>query len=180
MCSRERAGRPSDEAILERALSLANEAMFTVALQVRRLSSEELEDQVFVFRWWADLQFLVVALRRLQRSAAIALQVQVAAARVADALAEFELALPGLPVMRNVGEHTDAYAVDSPSRHHQFVDRRMLQVGEWDGRTYTWLRDAAGQPMRLDVQDARAAAEELFQGLSRIVKDLSQSPGGNR
>lgn len=164
--------------MLERALSLANEAMFTVALQVRRLSSSEPEDQVFVFRWWADLQFLVVALRRLQRSVGIALLVPAAAAEVAEALAEFEVALPGLRVMRNVGEHVDAYAVDSPSRHHRFVDRRMLQVGEWDGRTYTWLRDEAAQPIRLDVQEARAAAEALAGKLSRIVKDLTQPTVG--
>src|SRR5579859_2833960 len=55
---------PSDAAILERAKSLSNEACFTVSLQHRRLRTTEPEDQVFVFRWWADLQFLIVALRR--------------------------------------------------------------------------------------------------------------------
>ena len=65
-------GRPSDAAILERARSLATEAISTVALQRRRPRSTEPEDGVFVFRWWADLQFLIVALRRLRRAAQLA------------------------------------------------------------------------------------------------------------
>lgn len=44
----------SDIAALECARSLANEAMFTVSLQRRRIRSDDPED-VFVMRRWADL-----------------------------------------------------------------------------------------------------------------------------
>jgi hypothetical protein len=41
---------PSDAVIMERARSFANEAMFTVALQRRRIRSSEPEDDVFGMR----------------------------------------------------------------------------------------------------------------------------------
>lgn len=59
-----------DAAALERAKSLANWACYTIALQRRRLQSGEPEDETFIFRWWADLEFLVVTLRRLRRATA--------------------------------------------------------------------------------------------------------------
>lgn len=58
------ADKPSSAAVMERAFSLVNEAMFTVELQRRRVRSEEPEDSRFPARWWADVQFLIVALRR--------------------------------------------------------------------------------------------------------------------
>ena len=72
------ANSPSDAAIMERARSLANEAMFTLALQRRRIRSNGPEDDIFVMRWWADLQFLIVALRRLRRTAELAGRVTIA------------------------------------------------------------------------------------------------------
>jgi hypothetical protein len=157
--------RPSDGAILERAFSLVNEAMFTVALQVRRLDSTEPEDKEFALRWWVDLQFLIVALRRMERAASLAAKVSAVAEDVGQALRIFRRAIPGLRVMRNVGEHIDAYGVDDPKRHHPEIKRRMLQVGRWDGRTFTWLADASGREVNLDVIDARTAAEQLFEAV---------------
>lgn len=75
-------GGPASDATRERAFSLANEAMYTVAPQVGRLGSSEPEDQVFIFRWCADLQFLIVALRRLRRAASLALQVPSVASEI--------------------------------------------------------------------------------------------------
>jgi hypothetical protein len=49
---------PSEAPILERARSLCNEAVWTVALQRTRLRSSEPEDAEFVFRKWADFRFL--------------------------------------------------------------------------------------------------------------------------
>src|SRR6185503_12268591 len=57
LMTRPRNTRPSDAAILERASSLASEAMWTFAMQIRRLRSKEPEDKEFSLRWWADLQF---------------------------------------------------------------------------------------------------------------------------
>src|SRR5438105_1232151 len=102
--------------------------MHTVALQVRRLSTTEPEDETFVGRWWADLQFLIVALRRLRRAAELALRADSRGGSVAAAIEAFDARLPGLLVMRNVGEHIDSYALDDPKRHHSEIDRRQLQV----------------------------------------------------
>ncbi len=66
----------SEADILERARSLCSEGCFAVALQHRRLRSKEPEDEVFILRWWTDLQFLIVSLRRLRRSALTAAHVR--------------------------------------------------------------------------------------------------------
>jgi len=159
--------RPSDGAALERAYSLVNEAMFTVALQRRRVRSAEPEDDRFVFRWWADMQFLIVALRRLRRAAALASCVPFANESVTAALKDFDSALPTLRIMRNVGEHIDDYALDNPRRVHKQVGRRSLQVGTWDGTTYEWL------DMRLNVDDAYDAAESLHAAVRGVIQSYS-------
>jgi hypothetical protein len=101
----------SDQAILQRAICLCNEACFAVALQHRRLRSTEPEDDTFVFRWWVDLQFLIVALRRLRRSAEIAECIPMLADLINVALRGFDEAVPGLAKMRNVGEHVEDYGL---------------------------------------------------------------------
>jgi len=145
----------SKDAILMRARRLCSEACFTVALQRRRLRSAEPEDNSFVFRWWADLQFLIVALRRLRRSAEIATRIPEFSVEVKVAIEEFDKSLPGLTKMRNVGEHVDAYAVNDPKRRDVSVDSGQLQVGFFDGTVYTWL----GQSLNID--NALQAAEKL-------------------
>jgi hypothetical protein len=140
--------------------------MHTVALQVRRLATEEPEDETFVLRWWADLQFLIVALRRLHRAAELAASADDDGGRLRAAIERFDRRLPALAVMRNVGEHLDAYGGDSPTRHRKTIDRRQLQVGTFDGRTYQWLLDEEGHSLELDIHEAKAAAEELFSAIS--------------
>jgi hypothetical protein len=155
-----KADAPSKRAKIERAFSLANEAMFTVALQVRRLRSSEPEDETFVFRWWADLQFLIVALRRLRRIANLSLKLSTWDDRLRDACRKFDATLEGLNVMRNVGEHLDDYASDAGWK--KSIGRRQLQVGSWDGTTYTWL------DRKLNVDVARAATEKLFDAIRAL------------
>ncbi len=72
--------------------------MWTVALQYKRLSRREPEDEDFVMRWWADLEFFLVALGRLERSAAIALSVPEVRPQVAAALTIFRKALPAASI----------------------------------------------------------------------------------
>jgi len=132
--------------------SLVNEAMKTVDLQHRRVRSTEPEDEHFAFRYWADLQFLIVALQRLRRAAGIAAQVVSSKDRIDAGIKKFDKALPMLKVMRNVGEHVDDYAVDSPRRHHKHVTRYSLQVGTFDGTSYEWLN------LSLNIDEARTAA----------------------
>lgn len=160
--------RLSAAVVRERAASLASEAMHAVALQVRRLASEESEDSTFALRWWADLQFLVVALRRLRRAADLGEKADNQTGSVRAAIADFDAELPTLAVMRNVGEHVDDYALDSPKRRHKAIDRRQLQVGTWDGRSYRWLRDDNGQWLELDVRKAKEVAENLYAAIRKM------------
>jgi len=83
------------------------------------------------------------------------------------ALHKFDQALPYLLRLRNVGEHIDEYALDSESRHDKTVNRKELQVGNWDGTVYEWLG------IRLNVHDALIAAEELYRALQSARKGLS-------
>lgn len=148
---------------------MANDAIHGVALQCRRLGSTEPEDDTFVMRWWTDLQFMIVALRRLRRAAELAARSTSAAHDVRAALTAFDAALPSLKTMRNVGEHIDSYALDSPRRHGKSIDRRQLEVGEWDGTTFRWLRQRDGRYHELNTSVALAAAERLYDAVRRGV-----------
>ncbi len=145
---------PSSAATIERAHSLANEAIHMVALQLRRLQSEEPEDEIFVFRRWADFQFFIVGLRRLRQAALLAAQPKGTDTAIQNAIREFDEALPGLRKMRNVGEHVDEYAVEHG--RDRSVGRRALQVGTFDATTLEWLGE------RLNAEDALRAAERLY------------------
>jgi hypothetical protein len=154
----------SDKSILQRAISLCNEACFAVALQHRRLRSTEPEDKSFVFRWWVDIQFLVVALRRLRRPAEIAGCVSALSDLISVALREFDDTLPSLAKMRNVGEHVEDYALGRG--RDTTVSPGELQVGCLDWPVYSWL----GESLNLDT--ALTAAEKLLQavrGCSRLI-----------
>jgi hypothetical protein len=152
---------PSNAATIERAHSLANEAIHMVALQRRRLQSTEPEDETFVFRQWADFQFFIVGLRRLRQAALLAARPKATEAAIESAIAEFDEALPDLrkkqslvQKLRNVGEHIDEYAVERGRDRN--VRRRELQAGAVDATTLDWLGE------RLDSDDALAAAERLY------------------
>ena len=148
---------PSETANIDRAHSLANEAVHMVALQRRRLQSEEPEDEAFVMRRWADFQFFIVSLRRLRQAALLAARPKASRARIKSAISEFDEALPGLRKMRNVGEHVDEYAVERG--RDRSVGRQALQVGTFDATTLEWLGE------RLDADDALAAAERLYDAI---------------
>jgi len=129
----------SDAAILERAKSLSSRAIFTIALQHHRLRTEEPEDNVFIFQFQADLEFLIVALRRLRRAAGLAARVEFVEPALRTAIDDFDKALPNLVKMRNVSEHFDDYTMDGQWRRHRDVQPGQLQVFSWDGTEYEWL-----------------------------------------
>ncbi len=156
---------PSDAATIERAHSLANEAIHMVALQRRRLQSEEPEDETFVFRRWADFQFFIVSLRRLRQAALLAARPRASKAAIESAIGEFDAALPDrekkrnvIQKMRNVGEHIDEYAIEKG--RDRKVNRQALQVGRFDSTTLEWLGE------RLNVDEALAAAEALYRAIN--------------
>jgi len=156
---KQRADSPSAAATIDRAFNLANEAMFTIAMQCRRLRCVEPEDHDFILRWWADLQFLLIVLHRLRIAANVARKAR--GVSIDADIKKFDEALPHLKIMRDVGEHVDVYAVDSSKRHNKEVSRRAVQMGTWDGVTFSWL----GRDLNIDT--ARAAAEALFFAVSK-------------
>ena len=172
MTTAEGTDEPSPAATLERAASLVNEALWTVALQRRRLRTSEPEDEDFIFRPWADWQFFVVALTRARQGAMIATRVDDVSDAVRAAIRRFDDAVPGLRVLRNVAEHIDEYAVDSDKRHHGHVSRRGLQVGQWDETQLIWYLDG---PYVLNADSALAAAEDLFAAV-RAARDTLSRP----
>jgi hypothetical protein len=148
-----KADRPSSEEILDRARSFANEAVFTIALQRRRILSSEPEDETFVMRRWADVQFLLIALRRVRRAGELAKQVKAVRPEVEAAICAFDAAVPSLAVMRNVGEHIEDYATDSG--RDRSISRSQLSVGRWNSDSFEWLGHT------IDFEEGQKAAENL-------------------
>lgn len=158
--------RPSDAVILERAKSFCNEAIFTIALQHRRLQTTEPEDGEFIFRWHADLQFFIVALRRLRRAVELGAEVPPVSATLRAAITAFDDRLPGLAKMRNVGEHINDYMLGDG--HAKDIQRGDLQVSTWDGTVFIWLG------VKLDIDVALRAAEALFEAVKLSVRSHAE------
>lgn len=146
-------------------MRFANIAMFTIALQRRRLRSVEPEDERFPHRWWADFEFMITALRRMRRAAELAAKAPSVRIEIEAAIAAFDAAVPGLLAMRNVAEHIEDYGIDDPRRRLRDVDRDQLEVSTWGGSTVQWL----GQ--ELNVDDAVAAASTLL----RTMRDVARA-----
>lgn len=144
---------PSPETILDRALTFALEGLQAADVQLQRARQDGSLGPGGAFVWWIDLQFFIVALRRLRRAAELALRVPDQRPAIERAIKAFDDALPDLPLLRNVGEHIDEYAVgegfDSSVRWQQ------LQVGGWDGDTFEWLGT------KLHADEAMEAARKL-------------------
>lgn len=140
--------------------------MWTIRLQCRRLTLAEPEDKLFIFRKWADFDFLVVALFRLRRAAQLAASVPEVNALLAPAVADFDAALPNLKKMRDVAEHFDDYAVDRGRRSG--VHRQDLEVGRMsvDGTTLEWLG------AELDAHKALDESETLFEAIKHASSAL--------
>lgn len=163
---------PTDAATYERARRLANVALWTSAIQRRRLSTEEPEDAKFPLRARVDFDLFVVALSRLRRAAVLALKVGSIKPKMKDALGKFDAAVPHLKTMRDVAEHIDDYAIDSG--RDSTISRRELEVSIRTGDTWEWLGHT------IEVEKAFVAAVHLFEALkacaSEIRKEPNQSP----
>jgi hypothetical protein len=145
---------PSHAATYERSRRLANLAVWTIALQKRRLRSDEPEDGEFLFRRWADFQFLIVALTRLRRAATLTAKVPALKPAIHRALKAFDSELPMLKNMRDTAEHFDDYALDKG--HNHSITRASLEVGVIGKSEFQWLG------YRLNADLAASAAQQLF------------------
>jgi hypothetical protein len=150
---------PTPAATYERAKRLANLSLWTIELQCRRIRSSEPEDSVFVFRKWADFDFLIVALTRLRRAAKLAAHIPEIQPALSTALHEFDSALPHLKTLRDVAEHIDDYAVDSG--RERSIRRQWLEVSSisMEGPTLKWLRH------QLNSEEALRAGQKLFRAI---------------
>lgn len=159
--------QPTSEATYERARRRANIAVWTIHLQCRRLTSVEPEDSDFLFRKWADFEFLVVALSRLRRAAALAARVPEIASRLTSAIARFDSSLPHLKTMRDVAEHFDDYALDRGRKSE--IHRQQLEVSgmSMDGATLEWLGGS------LNIEQASAASDSLFAEIKEAASAFS-------
>lgn len=148
---------PSDDEVLHRAYSFANEA--TIAVDLQRSRTRPPSNPT---AQWIDLHFIVVALWRLRRAANLASQVPRVRDQIQAALALFDSALPDLRDMRDAAEHIDDRALSKPPRRgRQAISRFELQSGSWSPADETWTW--AGRT--LDVKAANAAAMSLLLAL---------------
>jgi hypothetical protein len=137
------------------AHSAANDAVRAVAMQHYRVLADLHEDGAFFgakgFRQEVDLNFMLVALRRLRRAAILAAQVEGCQLSLLQPVRQFDEALPGLATMRNVGEHIDDYIMGSNKRRHRDVGPgsggvRVWRPSESGGYVFAWV----GQEIDID------------------------------
>ena len=143
---------------LEMARGLALDAVLSVDLQKRRVY-DETPDPFYAGRWWADVQFLIIALRRLRLAAEFGAK---ADSSIKRAVKDFRKNIPDLDRFRNVGEHMDHYAAGFGK--DQTVDRRQVLEGSLDVPVYRWL------DRELNIDHARDEAEKLWIAVSDAAK----------
>jgi len=143
-------------------------ALWAVDLQCRRLQTEEPEDKDFVFRKWADFDFLMVALTRLRRAAKLASGIPDCQQSLVPALAEFDASLSALKKLRDVAEHVDDYAIDGG--RDRSIKRQALEVSvlSMGGSTLEWL----GHEMNSD--EALKAGQKLFDAIREASGGFAQ------
>lgn len=100
--------------------STANRAVWTIHLQIQRLS-QLIDDEhpEFVLKVVSDAEFLIIALQRLLLSAKAIDRLQ--PGLISEKITEFEAAAPSLTAARNVIAHLDEYLMGegrNKSVHH--------------------------------------------------------------
>ena len=153
--------KPTSASTYERARRLANRSLWSIALQCRRLASSEPEDSDFVFRKWADFDFLVVSLTRLRRAAKLAASIPEIHPSLDAAIREFDAALPHMQRMRNVAEHIDDYALDRG--RDSAIARQSLEVSSMDADGSTLMLKWLGG--ELSTHEALRASQKLFEAI---------------
>jgi len=149
--------------IYYRARRLANILVWTIDLQVHRLKSEESKDKEFVFRRWADFEFLVIALIRLRKIAnLIVKEIKTTKDIIEPAIKEFDKNLPNLKKVRDVTLHIDDYAMDNGRLDD--VSRYELEVGEFGDEEWNWLG------CKINSSKAYSVSLQLFRAIQNSEK----------
>ncbi|HEV8325530.1 MAG TPA: hypothetical protein VG389_28235 [Myxococcota bacterium] len=186
----------------EDLLSLANRAMWTIDLQVRRVRAFATDPTVtsnFVLQPVSDAEFLIFSLDRLL---GIARQIDtMTAGALRTALGEYERALPSLRRARNVIAHLDEYlrgdgrdqsvsvgslsttVLDAPNLQFAGLDFDLDAVMSAGGKLLAAIRSNPTEPYRKAVvaprvpEGAAVAAERHVSGetgTSVVAEDTDQ------
>jgi hypothetical protein len=155
--------RVRDIGLLDRSRSYANLAVWTISLQIRRISQDTPEDEDFIFRRWADYQFLIVALRRLRRAVEISLKVGAVSEEVGKALKLFDERTSFTKIFRDVEEHIDNYVLNHDKKHHKNIEAGQLQVAAIGYDKLEWLG------YELSVDEVHKASCDLFETLKEVT-----------
>jgi hypothetical protein len=169
---------PSKSEVLERAARLAGASLRTVRLQIRRIRSQEPEDEEWILRPWADCLYLVQALWGMKLAGDVAASKD---SSVKSAVTDFVTSCGDLEVMRHVAQHLDNFALDANEDLRrqrrpdtkEIVGRRSLEVGGWNENKneFHWL----GGVIRFD--ESVAAAHALYSTICDVRDDvLGASP----
>ncbi len=137
------------------------------AIPPSRFAADQPDDPgAEVWRQEIDLHFFVAALMRLRRAVECASAVNQLQGSLTDRLTDFDGAVPGARLLRNVGEHFDDYTVGRGN--DKTIKRSQLQVwslGKVDGQL-TWRR--LGMEVRLP--EWHRAATTLYRGFLADAK----------
>lgn len=136
------ADTPNWGAVLGQALRRAQDARWTVALQCRRLKSEDVGERSRGLRLWADVQMLLIALRRLRRSAELAALAPGARDDLSVAIAAFDRPLPDLWRLGDM--------------EVQFERALVAVADDWSGPVIQWPGGV------LNIDDALRCSEALL------------------
>ena len=157
----------TDTALLRRLRSEATTWINAVRMQRARVEPSENRDPWEVE---IDLQFLLVALVRLERSVVqAASEVPTVGVALQDDLTAYRDGTVGIRAMRDVGEHADEYNLSKGRRK----DIRRADVQIWSmgstaggGLTWTWLGS------ELDVDAVTAAAGALYNTFDALLTPI--------
>ncbi len=126
---------------------------------------------MFIFRRWADFDFLIVCLTRLRRAAKLAEGIPEIRSELTVALQEFDKALPHLKRMRDVSEHIDDYAIDRG--RESSISRKQLEVStvsnDDSSSTIEWLG------VQLNSLEALNASQRLFESIKGASRAFTPS-----
>lgn len=140
-------------AVYEDARMLASNAVWTVELQIRRLTSRKLEIEDFVMQPFVDFHFLLIALGRLENAAKLAGTV----VDLSTEIHEFQSQLPWLRKLRNTMEHINDYQL-AQGRDKSVRIGELHVFGDFQGGM-TWL----GEEVNYDL--ALQSSQTLFDAI---------------
>ena len=145
-------------ATYERVRRIANNWMWAVKIQHRRIQSVEPEDEEFCLRKWLDIHFLIIALLRLKKLAKRLQNVPGFNKGIKEAIKKFDNAVPNLEKLRNVAEHLDDYVIDKGK--DKGVSREALEVASLKNGTWTWFNNYS-----ININKALKASKSLFKAI---------------